>query len=35
MKEPANLRTLGGAFGPDARYIWLRATGTGSLYNAE
>ncbi len=35
VKEPGNLRTVGGAFGTDPRYVWLSAyPREGSLYNS-
>jgi Tol biopolymer transport system component len=34
VKEPAGLRTVGAAFGPDPRYIWFSGfMRSGSLYN--
>lgn len=34
IKEPAGLRTVGAAFGPDERFIWFSGrTTSGSLYN--
>ena len=34
VEEPANLRTVGAAFGPDDRFIWFSGrANTGSLYN--
>jgi imidazolonepropionase-like amidohydrolase/Tol biopolymer transport system component len=34
VKEPENMRTVGGAFGTDPRYVWFSAdVRQGSLYN--
>jgi imidazolonepropionase-like amidohydrolase/Tol biopolymer transport system component len=34
VREPASLRTMGAAFGPDERFIWFSGRqATGSLYN--